>query len=146
MFNSVINLNYSKVFYCLIILLVSSVHQFKCFNVDISSAVVHRGNPDTYYGFSVALHKEGNKDWLLVGAPLSLGKQEGIARGGAVFKCIPTLEGSCQMIPFDTLGNGNITSKNGSVIQVEEKDKQWFGATVQSSGTTGLIVVIYSFD
>lgn len=141
MFKLIFNLNYLSLFNCVIIFFVLLNNLVKCFNVDTSTVIVHRGNPETYYGFSVALHKEGNKDWLLVGAPLSIGKQEGIAHGGAVFKCIPTLEGSCQMIPFDTLGNGNITSKSGTMIPVEEKDKQWFGATVQSSGSTGIIVV-----
>ncbi|XP_015793178.1 integrin alpha-PS2 [Tetranychus urticae] len=139
-----IKLNYGLFVYLIAIL----INYCWAFNIDLRTAVVHRGTPDTYYGFAVAQHKDGDNYWLLVGAPLAPGSQEGISRGGAVFKCLPQSSGLCQVIPFDTTGNRNITTKNGLRAQTEEKEGQWFGATVQSSGKTGVIVACaprYSF-
>ena len=46
---------------------------------------------------------------LLIGAPEADGRQPGVHRGGAVYKCSAARPGDCQVIPFD---------KNG-------KKKQW---------------------
>lgn len=33
------------------------------FNLDTAGPLVHRGPPDTYFGFSVAQHKDRGKPW-----------------------------------------------------------------------------------
>lgn len=110
------------------------------FNLDLRTAVIHRGQPDTYYGYSVAQHLDGGKSWLIVGAPLASGTESGIQRGGAVFRCIPQASSSCQLITFDLNGNRNISTVEGRRVPVEEKEGQWLGATVHTSSETGTII------
>ena len=99
---------------------------------------------------------------LLVGAPLAQTDQPQVEQGGAVYRCSADSGNACQQIPFDVTGMfilflcmGLLTHKHDTgsskiVIgskeeQVDEKSYQWFGATVQSSGKTGMILVNTAF-
>ena len=33
------------------------------FNMDLDTALIHRGPPGTYFGFSVSQHKDGRASW-----------------------------------------------------------------------------------
>ncbi|XP_057369878.1 integrin alpha-PS2-like isoform X1 [Daphnia carinata] len=118
--------------FALLFLALSSV---LAFNVDIPSALTHRGPAGSYFGFSVDLHKDRGVNWLLVGAPTAQTEQPGVSRGGSVFRCSTEIPDQCQPIPFDVTGNNN-----GSGQQIDQKSDQWFGATVRSSGPNGPVL------
>ncbi|KAI1304094.1 Integrin alpha-PS2 [Halotydeus destructor] len=109
------------------------------FNLDTSSALVHRGPIGTYFGYSVSQHTDGRNPWLLVGAPLAQTEQPGVDRGGAVYKCSTYTQNSCRQIDFDRSGSGTVTIGDKKQ-QSDEKSGQWFGATVHSSGEAGIIL------
>ncbi|CAH1791054.1 unnamed protein product [Owenia fusiformis] len=110
------------------------------FNIDLQRPVIHEGpQRDSYFGYSVAQHIDGNYNWLLIGAPLTQTGQSGISKGGAVLRCSIHTKNDCQEIPFDLKGN-NIEYIDQSYIEIDDKSNQWFGATVTSSGKNGKIV------
>ncbi|XP_059478388.1 integrin alpha-PS2 isoform X2 [Neocloeon triangulifer] len=113
------------------------LHLTCAFNVDTQNYVLHRGERDSMFGFSVAQHLDRGKSWLLVGAPAARTPQPGVNRGGSVFRCEISRDDSCFEIPFDRKGN-NIDQTNS---QIDSKSGQWFGATVKSSGTNGIVLV-----
>lgn len=51
----------------IIILILSLVSSFlpvaHGFNMDVDTALIHRGPPGTYFGFSVSQHKDGRASW-----------------------------------------------------------------------------------
>uniref|UniRef100_A0A2S2R306 Integrin alpha-PS2 n=1 Tax=Sipha flava TaxID=143950 RepID=A0A2S2R306_9HEMI len=106
------------------------------FNVDVKNCIRHQGPEGSMFGFSVAQHKERGRSWLLIGAPEAQTNQPGVVKGGAVFRCGTSREDDCEEIPFDTRGNNNSTRS----IQIDSKSRQWFGATVRSSGDNGVIL------
>lgn len=107
------------------------------FNIDTSSAVVYQGAQDSWFGFSVAAHRDQDTGWVLVGAPEADTEQKrwGVEKPGAVFRCETNLPYRCDVIPFDMTGNNNDTG-----VPIDEKSNQWFGATVSSSGENGVVV------
>ncbi|KAG8178041.1 hypothetical protein JTE90_022924 [Oedothorax gibbosus] len=109
------------------------------FNIDLKSAVVHRGAPGSMFGYSVALFKDSKDSWLLVGAPRAQTTQPNVAAGGAVYRCGLESTASCLTVPFDISGS-NTRVVNGSVKYTDDKSNQWFGATVSTSGESGLVV------
>ena len=80
-----------------------------------------------------------NNNRLLVGAPLAQTDQPRVERGGAVYKCSPDSSNACQQVPFDPTGHDKVIL-HGREEQVDNKSNQWFGATVVSSGKTGMIL------
>lgn len=100
------------------------------FNLDPQSATVHKGPEGSYFGFSVAQHRDRQESWLLVGAPRAQTNQNAVKLAGAVYKCSPTYSTSCQQVVFDP--NGSSPS--------EDKTLQGFGSTVQSATENGSIV------
>ncbi|XP_055587817.1 integrin alpha-PS2-like [Uranotaenia lowii] len=108
------------------------------FNVDTVNYVLHEGTQNSMFGFSVVLHKEQQRSWVIIGAPTAdtSAYQEGVQNGGAVFRCDISDDNRCNLIPFDAKGN-QFNEKNE---QVDTKSNQWFGATVASAGVDGPLV------
>lgn len=124
----------------LILLLLLLIHSVYPFNIDLNTHVEYRRPPSTLFGFSVAAHKESDVGWVIVGAPEDDSEQAkvGIEKAGAVYRCQTRMPFRCDQIPFDTSGNNN-----ASGTMIDDKSKQWFGASVHSSGQDGIIVVRY---
>ncbi|GAB0088981.1 Integrin alpha, N-terminal [Sergentomyia squamirostris] len=108
------------------------------FNVDVVNYVKYEGHHDAMFGFSVALHQESQRKWVIVGAPQAdtSAIQPEVVKGGAVYKCDPASDSHCQIIPFDRNG----PQRNDQNDRVDTKSFQWFGATVSSSGPDGPVV------
>eukprot|EP00058_Branchiostoma_floridae_P016627 XP_002602115.1 hypothetical protein BRAFLDRAFT_98963 [Branchiostoma floridae] len=113
------------------------VHVATSFNIDTRTPIIRRGPYGSYFGFSVDLHREGDKTWMLVGAPRAQTRQPGTDRPGAVYMC--NIDYSrCVQIPFDTTGSDRL---DGSLtLYKEDKSFQWFGASLKSSGPNGPVV------
>ncbi|CAB4057648.1 ITGA8 [Lepeophtheirus salmonis] len=90
------------------------------------------------FGFSVVGHKDNNNSWIIVGAPEDesfFQGEVGINRPGSVYKCQTVWPFDCDQIPFDTMGNNNISGTT-----IDDKSLQWFGASLYSSGEDGIVV------
>lgn len=114
-------------------------NQVLAYNIDTQSAIVHHGPENSYFGYTVAQHKDRNNSWVLVGAPKAQTDQRNVKEGGAVYKCWPASSRACQQIPFDTNGPSILQLKN-ETKQSDEKSHQWFGASLQSATESGSIV------
>ncbi|XP_061179856.1 integrin alpha-8-like isoform X1 [Saccostrea echinata] len=117
------------------------------FNMDIKTPVIQKGNAGDMFGYSVAQHIDQGQSWMLVGAPRAQTGQPEIVRGGAVLRCridphnqTNTIPPWCQIIPFDNRGNERRPDITGIYQPIEDKNDQWFGATVISSGESGQIL------
>ncbi|XP_044753643.1 integrin alpha-PS2 isoform X2 [Coccinella septempunctata] len=114
-----------------VVLLTCYVLTVTCFNIESFHYAVY-GPPDKHksmFGFTVGLHKERNTGWILIGAPEGQSRYQPVRTGGVVYRCPIDRDESCEEIPFDTKGN-NI--RDGS--DIDQKDGQWFGATLSTSG------------
>ncbi|XP_023158758.1 integrin alpha-PS2 isoform X2 [Ceratitis capitata] len=141
-FSSGINTNYYYSRLPLLLLLVllwaSASHAY---NIDLPSYTRHVREPNTMFGFSIALHKGysgyAQTNSLIVGAPKfdTSSYQQGVVEAGAVFQCGMN-DGDCNLVKFDSSGNHRNTF--GDVI--ERKSYQWLGATVATSRDNDLIV------
>lgn len=105
------------------------------FNIDSTNYALHQGEPNSMFGFSVALHEDTSRPWAIVGAPKadSSAWQTGIVNGGTVFKCDYYEDNRCQVIYFDR----NSDRYNERNEKISTKSNQWFGATVTSGGKYG---------
>ncbi|XP_031335419.1 integrin alpha-PS1 isoform X2 [Photinus pyralis] len=130
-----------------------------CFNLENRDPIVKRGVADTYFGFSVALHKsEISSDikhsWLLVGAPLGKNLQPNTNFSGALFKCpLDDFKSQTDCIQVPTDGNRprgfDYEDDDEEKIPVklrppgndEIKDGQWMGVNVRSQGAGGKVMV-----
>ncbi|XP_007899749.1 integrin alpha-3b isoform X2 [Callorhinchus milii] len=106
------------------------------FNIDTRFPVLKRGPPDSYFGYSVALHRQlkgQDRHLLLVGAPKAEGLPDQLAnRTGALFYCpITSREDDCVRADFETPTD----------LQKESKEDQWLGVTVASQGPGGKVLV-----
>ncbi|XP_017312927.1 integrin alpha-6b isoform X1 [Ictalurus punctatus] len=105
------------------------------FNLDTENVIRKSGEPNSLFGFSLALHRQlvpTDKRMLLVGAPRAkkLSNQKSQITGG-LYNCdINTVSSACQRVDFD----------NDENLAQESKDNQWMGVTVQSQGPGGKIV------
>ncbi|XP_052901281.1 integrin alpha-PS2 isoform X3 [Anopheles moucheti] len=106
------------------------------FNLDTINYILQEGEPNSMFGFSVVLHREQNKSWVIVGAPTANTTQKNVIEGGAVYRCDIYDDHRCFLVPFDTEGN-NYNDQNE---QIDTKSNQWFGATVASAGIDGPLV------
>ena len=121
------------------------------FNIDTQSAYILK-NTDSLFGYSVALHKATSSSFLMIGAPSAQTEQEGVLKGGAVYKCQldtfigdPTDVKSCvdQLSLLDDSGNvyrdrnGDISTEQSTRYDIltENKTGQWLGVSVVSSDT-----------
>uniref|UniRef100_A0A6B2EJX2 Putative vitronectin receptor alpha subunit n=1 Tax=Phlebotomus kandelakii TaxID=1109342 RepID=A0A6B2EJX2_9DIPT len=121
-----------------LILQITLLDTVRAFNVDTVNYVKYEGHHDAMFGFSVALHQESQRKWIIVGAPQAdtSAIQPEVLKGGAVYKCDLASDSHCQIIPFDRNG----PQRNEQNDRVDTKSFQWFGATVSSSGPDGPVV------
>lgn len=119
--------------------LLISKNPTRAFNIDIQSAIVHQGPANSYFGYSVAQHKDRGVSWLLVGAPKAQTDQPKTREAGAVYRCSPTSPKACQQVPFDPNGS-SVIQLRGEERQSDDKSYQWFGASLQSANENGSIV------
>ncbi|XP_060754943.1 integrin alpha-6b isoform X2 [Neoarius graeffei] len=119
----------------LVLLCLMECGLISAFNLDTENVIRKTGEPDSFFGFSLALHRQLRPDdrrMLLVGAPKArkLPNQKSEITGG-LYKCdINSASSACQRVNFDNDENPN----------EESKDNQWMGVTVQSQGPGGKIV------
>ncbi|XP_071503088.1 integrin alpha-5-like [Diadema antillarum] len=134
-----------------LLLLITLTIQITAFNVDTSSPLIYRGPSGSYFGYAVDLHSEGNENMLLVGAPRAQTDEVGLHEGGALYRCsldpsmssfrppttpqganesTPSLQ--CSQVIFDSSGE-ELKNKSGGM----------FGATVDSSGPDGTVIVCH---
>lgn len=126
-------------FFTLIIYLGAAPTPTQAFNIDTQSAVVHTGPEDSYFGYSVAEHRDRGVHWILAGAPKAQTDQPKTRKSGAVYRCAANNSKACQQIVFDPNGSSEITLRNEKV-QADDKSHQWFGASLQSATENGSIV------
>uniref|UniRef100_A0A8C5M6P2 Integrin subunit alpha 7 n=1 Tax=Leptobrachium leishanense TaxID=445787 RepID=A0A8C5M6P2_9ANUR len=105
------------------------------FNLDVKNTIIKDGEKGSFFGFSVALHKQLKPQpisWILVGAPQASALPDQQAnRTGGLYQCPLTSEpGGCTRVNIDA---GVDTSR-------ESKENQWLGVTVKSQGPGGKIV------
>lgn len=123
----------------LFIVILSQLATSWAFNLDSQNAIVHQGAAGSYFGYSVAQHRDRLQSWLLVGAPRANTEQPDTRQAGAVFKCPTTSAKSCQPIPFDNNGP-SVIKLQGETKQSDNKTMQYFGATLASANDNGTIV------
>ncbi|XP_062972459.1 integrin alpha-6 isoform X1 [Elgaria multicarinata webbii] len=105
------------------------------FNLDTDNVVMWSGEPNSYFGFSLAMHRQlkpQDKRLLLVGAPRQKAfPTQHANRTGGLYSCdITTPDVPCTRIKFD----------EGVDLSKESKEDQWMGVTVQSQGPGGKVV------
>lgn len=110
------------------------------FNLDTSSAIVHAGPDNSLFGYTVAVHKDRNDHWLLVGAPRASTNQPGADQAGAVYRCSTKTNRACQQVDFDRNGSSVITLTNNTRVRVDSKSRQLFGASLHSAADSGMII------
>lgn len=106
------------------------------FNIDVAHPIIKKGPAGSYFGYSVALHRQLKKQdryLLLVGAPKAVGLADQLAnRTGALFYCpVTSSEQDCKRAKFEKPTNP----------QTESKEDQWLGVTVASQGPGGKVLV-----
>ncbi|CAG7719952.1 unnamed protein product [Allacma fusca] len=121
------------------------------FNLEPTLPVIKRGEPSSYFGFSVAQHSTSNgSSWILVGAPLGQNLQPQTNRSGALFKCpISSYEADCVQVVTDgkrdSISDYDDPSVNSEQLSApvasEQKDGQWLGVNVRSQGPGQKVVV-----
>ena len=140
----------------IVLILVALFGEISSFNLDTKSPYIVKSDAESgYFGYSVALHKNDEGNFLLIGAPTTATPQQGVKQGGGVFKCkVPKSMGdptepvvcSEQLQVLDDTGNKFVHSGdiNGYFdfsynktdlynMQSDEKSHQWLGVTLQSS-------------
>uniref|UniRef100_A0A4W4GSR2 Integrin alpha-2 domain-containing protein n=1 Tax=Electrophorus electricus TaxID=8005 RepID=A0A4W4GSR2_ELEEL len=105
------------------------------FNLDTHNVLRKTGEPDSLFGFSLAMHRQlqpTDKRILLIGAPRAkaLSNQAANITGGLYSCDITTHSDDCDRIEFD----------NDADVRMENKENQWMGVSVQSQGPGGKIV------
>lgn len=113
--------------------LLFSLHIAYGYNMDIVSPIIKRGTPGTYFGFSVDIHREGNDNMFIVGAPRADSNIPGSNTTGAVYKC--NIEP-----PYNRQQDCEALDLENAPRDDRDKSDQWLGATVKSSGTDGVVM------
>ncbi|XP_069472321.1 integrin alpha-6 isoform X1 [Ambystoma mexicanum] len=119
----------------LTLLLLSSGAWVSAFNLDSDNAIRKAGDPGSYFGFSLAMHRQlqpQDRRILLVGAPRTKSFPNQIANvTGGLYSCdIQSPSEACTRVVFD---NDVETNK-------ESRENQWMGVSVQSQGPGGKVV------
>uniref|UniRef100_A0AAX7TK45 Integrin alpha-2 domain-containing protein n=1 Tax=Astatotilapia calliptera TaxID=8154 RepID=A0AAX7TK45_ASTCA len=107
------------------------------FNLDTENRVVFTGPPGSYFGYSVEFFKNSSSINILIGAPKANTSQPNVTEGGAVYMC-PWSQNNCTIISFDKQALIFLLDSGPSVVSVEFKSHQWFGATVRAHGSSVL--------
>ncbi|XP_018094347.1 integrin alpha-6 isoform X1 [Xenopus laevis] len=105
------------------------------FNLDTQNVITKSGDTGSLFGFSLAMHWQldpDNKKLLLVGSPRAkaFSAQKANVTGGLYVCDIKSPSRSCDRVLFD----------NSVDVNVESKENQWMGVSVQSQGPGGKIV------
>ncbi|EDV91936.1 integrin alpha-PS1 isoform X2 [Drosophila grimshawi] len=116
-----------------------------CFNLEQRQPLIKYGNPNSYFGYSLATHTIGNSSndikCLLVGAPLDRNRQPQTNQSGALYKCpISTNFDDCEQVITDGrryYDGDELTPPSDDEI----KEGQWMGVTVRSQGLGGKVLV-----
>ncbi|KAK5640776.1 hypothetical protein RI129_009323 [Pyrocoelia pectoralis] len=142
-----------------ILLFIFLIARVNCFNLENREPIVKRGVNNTYFGFSVALHKSEisldlKHSWLLVGAPLGKNLQPSTNFSGALFKCPVTdfkSQTDCIQVPTDGNRPNDYDYEDDAPEKApiklrppgndEIKDGQWLGVNVRSQGVGGKVMV-----
>ncbi|XP_046894266.1 integrin alpha-3-like isoform X1 [Hypomesus transpacificus] len=115
----------------LLLLVVSCTAELvRCFNLDLRFPVIKHGkNPDSLFGFSVALHQQTkgeNRYLLLVGAPKEKAESHVTANEtGGVYTCpISTDQSDCSRM--------NLIGSDKDLVKGDRVEGMWLGVTVAS--------------
>lgn len=108
------------------------ITQINAFNIETVNYIRHEGESNSMFGFSVALHAESVRKWVVVGAPKADNShnQHGVQNGGIVYRCEIFGDNRCFAVKFDPVGHDHESTKSN----------QWFGATVASAGLNGPLI------
>ncbi|XP_077103938.1 integrin alpha-6 [Siphateles boraxobius] len=113
--------------------------QVSAFNLDTQNVMKKRGEADTLFGFSMAMHhqlKPAEERVLLIGAPhaRALPVQNANISGG-LYKCkFTTQPDDCERIAVD------IEARPRDRTGVDYRENQWLGVRVRSQGRGGKVV------
>ncbi|XP_038635036.1 integrin alpha-3-like [Scyliorhinus canicula] len=118
------------------LLLSAAVAMSAALNIDVKYPIVKEGPAGSYFGYSVALHrqlKDRDRYLLLVGAPRASGlKDQKANRTGALFYCpVSVNRNDCKRAVFE----------KPTEVGTESKEDQWLGVTVASQGPGGKVLV-----
>ncbi|KAJ8683507.1 hypothetical protein QAD02_019299 [Eretmocerus hayati] len=105
--------------------------------------VCNSGDVQSMFGYSVAEYRDvDHRGWVVIGAPMNQPGKGNI--GGAVFRCDIAEDNRCFPIEFDKNGTNyvrpNKIASPGRLPlpePIDDKSKQWFGATISASMTDG---------
>lgn len=123
----------------MIVFMMQQHSRTEAFNIDTQSALIYEGPKGSYFGYSVAQHRDREVAWLLIGAPKAQTDQAKTHQAGAVYRCSVTPANSCQQIPIDPNGS-SVIQLRGESKQTDDKSLQWFGATLHSANDNGTFV------
>ncbi|KAK4875830.1 hypothetical protein RN001_012252 [Aquatica leii] len=111
------------------VVIVSNLLLVCSFNIDTFNYVQHKGQNASMFGFTIATHKEHGTSWIIVGAPEAQSEVTNTPiKGGVVYKCITRNDNGCDEIIF------NDERSERDKKPIDDKNYQWFGATVSSAG------------
>ncbi|KAM4698805.1 integrin alpha-6 isoform 2-T2 [Rhinophrynus dorsalis] len=117
------------------LLLISCCTLLAAFNLDTDNVISKSGDPGSLFGFSMAMHWQldpEDKRLLLVGAPRTKAfpLQKANVTGGLYSCDVTSPSKTCTRVVFDETVN----------LNVESKENQWMGVSVQSQGPGGKVV------
>ncbi|XP_048343564.1 integrin alpha-7 [Sphaerodactylus townsendi] len=121
--------------FCCLCCLSLCLRESAAFNLDVTETILKYGDNGSFFGFSVALHRQLSPQpvsWLLVGAPQAAALPGQKAnRTGGLYACPLTHEiNDCKRVAID----------EGVDLKKESKENQWLGVSVKSQGPGGKIV------
>lgn len=141
----------TKIWNLCCVLAIFCLKRFHCFNLESRLPIVKYGDPDSYFGYSVATHIEVDTNapdertrWLLVGAPLGQNLQPQTNGSGALYRCpVTQYSDDCNQVITDGRRSANDGFKDLMPPDDAEeiKNGQWMGVTVRSQGDGGKILV-----
>ncbi|KAA0709520.1 Integrin alpha-6 VLA-6 [Triplophysa tibetana] len=118
--------------------LLTVIQQISSFNLDTQSVIKKRGDANTLFGFSMAMHQQlqpTDERFLLIGAPRAKAlSNQGANITGGLYRCkFNTRSDDCERIVLDVDVRENTDGK-------DHKENQWLGVSVKSQGPGGHVV------